>query len=229
MIRARGIQSVSSPSIRCPTTSKGLNVSGPSVPRTHCSERLPRSSFTVAGVRPRISMAAGSSKFMSCCLLALTLSAWGCAVQSAPAPVVLPFAVDTSRVQRVAPGVTHRFVYSRTGPWAIHVLDVALDRCYSALAIKGVSGAIGRAKTSVLLRNLAQAHDVIGGVNADFFLFAPPGVPTGAFIRAGRVVTGPSERPVLAITPDGKPTITTLRVAGSVEIGTRRFPIAAWN
>ena len=30
IIRTRGIQSVSSPSIRCPTTSNGLNVSGPS-------------------------------------------------------------------------------------------------------------------------------------------------------------------------------------------------------
>ena len=37
MMRARGIQSVSSPSIRCPTTSKGLKVSAPSLPRAHGS------------------------------------------------------------------------------------------------------------------------------------------------------------------------------------------------
>src|SRR5213594_235645 len=51
MIRARGIQSVSSPSIRCPTTSNGLNVSGPSVPRTHGSPRASSSARSVAGER----------------------------------------------------------------------------------------------------------------------------------------------------------------------------------
>jgi hypothetical protein len=142
---------------------------------------------------------------------------------------VLPFPVDTSRAQRVAPGVTHRFVYSSAGPWAIHLLDIALDRCYSAMAIKGAAGAIGREKASTILQALARTHRVIGGVNADFFLFVPPGVPSGAFIQAGRVVTGPSERPVLAITPERTPTITTVRLSGSVDVGARRFSIAAWN
>ena len=51
MMRARGIQSVSSPSIRWPTTSKGLNVSGPSVPRAHASSTPRRSASSTAGVR----------------------------------------------------------------------------------------------------------------------------------------------------------------------------------
>jgi hypothetical protein len=142
---------------------------------------------------------------------------------------VLPFPVDTSRAQSVAPGVTHRFVYSSAGPWAIHVLDIALDRCYSAMAIKGAHGAIGREKVSTMLRELARTHRVIGGVNADFFLFAPPGVPSGAFVSQGRVVTGPSERPVLAISSGGTPAIMPLRVVGGVTVSTRRLPIAAWN
>ena len=65
MMRARGIQSVSSPSMRCPTTSKALNVSGPSVPRTHGSARPPRSAFRVPGVRASTSIDNSRSKSMT--------------------------------------------------------------------------------------------------------------------------------------------------------------------
>ncbi len=129
-------------------------------------------------------------------------------------PASLPFATDTVRTQRVSDGVVHHFIYSPSGPWAIHVLDIRLDRCYSAVAVKGASGAVGRAKTSDLMRDLAQTRDVAGGVNADFFLFAPPGVPTGALVSAGRVITPPSKQPVFAVDSSGAPHITTLELRG---------------
>jgi hypothetical protein len=50
MIRARVIQSVSSPSMRCPTTSNGLNVSGPRCPERVVSGRLRSNASIVAGV-----------------------------------------------------------------------------------------------------------------------------------------------------------------------------------
>src|SRR5688572_4931662 len=61
MIRARGIQSFSSPSIKCPMTSYGLNVSGPSFASTQSLGRSLRSAFNVAGVRRKISFALCSS------------------------------------------------------------------------------------------------------------------------------------------------------------------------
>jgi hypothetical protein len=125
--------------------------------------------------------------------------------------------------------VWHRFIYTPAGPWAIHVLDVNLSHCYSAIALKSASGAIGREKTSTMLQTLATTRDVIGGVNADFFLFTPPGVPTGAYITGSRVVAGPIERPVLAIDQQGHPLITELRAAGTLTIGQRRLLITGWN
>lgn len=133
------------------------------------------------------------------------------------APAAFPFAVDSLRTQRVSRGVLHHSIYSSTGPWAIHVLDVRLDRCYAAVAVKGAPGAVGRTKTSDLMRDLARTREVIGGVNADFFLFTPAGVPTGAHVTAGRVITPPSDRPVFAIDSVGRPRIAVLSLRDSAK------------
>lgn len=124
-------------------------------------------------------------------------------------PLVFPFQVDSQRAEVVAPGVVHRFVYSGTGPWAIHALDVDREVCHSAVAVKGFSGAVGRKTTSAMLAELDSSDTVIGGVNADFF--APNGAPTNAHISAGRVVRTPSSRPVLAFDSLGTPRIGRLR------------------
>ncbi|MDB4876685.1 MAG: hypothetical protein JWM41_3131 [Gemmatimonadetes bacterium] len=147
-----------------------------------------------------------------------------------PRPLALPFAADTLRTQQLRPGVLSRFIYAPSGPWAIHVLEIDLDRCYSALAVKGANGAIGRTKTSTLLRELAATRDVIGGVNADFFsLAAPLGVPVGALVSNGRVVTGPTVQPVLAFDAAGMASITTVRSVGSAFLGAQVVDIAGWN
>src|SRR5438093_11058198 len=65
IMRARGIQSVSSPSIKWPMLSKGLNVSGPSVPRAHSGPAFCSSARNAAGVRPRTSIALRTLKSIS--------------------------------------------------------------------------------------------------------------------------------------------------------------------
>ena len=129
-------------------------------------------------------------------------------VAEAPAPV-LPFAADTNRVARVASGVTHRYIHAPAGPWAINILDVNRAACYSAVAVKGFPGAIGRKKTSALLAELDSTAEVIGGVNADFF--APNGVPSNAHVSGGRLITGPGRQPVLAFDSTGAPAIAVFR------------------
>jgi hypothetical protein len=70
---------------------------------------------------------------------------------------------------------------------------------------------------------------VVGGVNADFFLFTPPGVPANAMITAGRVITGPGVQPVFAIDDKGAPVIVRLGAGGTASIGGRTLAITAWN
>jgi hypothetical protein len=163
----------------------------------------------------------------------VVLAGCGGATRTAPVPA-LPFAADTLRAQLVRAGVTHWFIYvpPPAGPWAIHALIVDRgegDACYSALAVKGSEGAVGREKTSAILEQLRNSADLVGGVNADFFLFTPPGVPTNALVSRGRVVTGPSNQPVLAFDSLGAPHLVTLHVEGSVVISGARRAIVAWN
>src|SRR5688572_4155819 len=110
------------------------------------------------------------------------------------------FAGDTGTTDTIAGGALHRSFLVRQGPWAIHVLEVDLAACWKAVAVKGHPGAAGRTKTSALAASMVETNTVVaGGVNADFFLFDPPGVPTGAHVSNGVVVTGPGARPVFAI------------------------------
>jgi hypothetical protein len=163
-------------------------------------------------------------------LLLLGAAALSCArpPRTAPVPAVA-FAVDTVRAEPLRAGVTRWFLYAPAGPWAIHALVVDRDACHSALALKGANGAVGREKTSVILEQLRRSADVAGGVNGDFFLFTPPGVPTNLLVSHGRVVSGPSSAPVLAFDSLGAPHLGAFRVDGSLATANGRFAIAAWN
>lgn len=150
-------------------------------------------------------------------LLALALLA-GCA---APRPAieplpVLPFHADSSRSRLLSEGVTQRFIYSAQGPWAIHLLDVDLDRCNAVVAVaSGADTGSRRTQTSQLLRVLQRSATVVAGVNADFFSLAT-GSPVGLLVSEGRAVTPPSPQAVLAFDSSGTARIAEFtRAAGS--------------
>ena len=137
---------------------------------------------------------------------------------------------DTGTTDTIAKGALHRSFLVRQEPWAIHVLDVDLAACWKAVAVKGHPGAAGRTKTSALAASVVETNSAVaGGVNADFFLFDPPGVPTGAHVSNGAVVTGPGARPVFAIDSAGRPWIGVLNASGAAISGVDSLPIVAWN
>jgi exopolysaccharide biosynthesis protein len=147
-------------------------------------------------------------------LVAAACAACVRAPSNEPSPV-FPFAVDSLHTQYLAPGVVHRFVYASSGPWAIHELQIDLDRCYTPRAVKGVAGAVGREKTSVLLAHLADSERVVGGVNGDFFsLASPAGVPVGILVTRGRLLTAPGPQPALALDSVGAVRIARFRTTG---------------
>ena len=155
----------------------------------------------------------------------------GCVARvSAPIPRAgpFPFAVDSNFVETIAPGVNHRFIYSRTGPWAIHALVVDLRQCNAAVAVKGTDRAAGRIKTTTILDRLRATDSVVAGVNADFFSLAT-GTPVGALITHGNVITGPYTQPVLAFDSSGRASAFVLHVTGSAMIGGLRREIRGWN
>jgi hypothetical protein len=160
----------------------------------------------------------------------VALSAAACAHPAPIVPLTLPFPTDTLTDRRIADGVVYRYVKSPKGPWGIHVLDVDMTRCYSAVAVKGAPGAVGRKKVSAMLEELRAKREVIGGVNADFFtLTGFQGMPTGALIMGSKVIVGPGQQPVVAIDGRGVPTIGTFRSASSIGTHGVQQPIPNWN
>ena len=162
-------------------------------------------------------------------LLLIGIAGCGAATATIPPMPRMPFAADTLRSEILRPGIVRRFVWTAQGPWAIHILDVDLSQCYTPVAIKGAPGAGGRRKTSELLGELTNTHATVAAVNADFFLFTPAGVPQGAMIASGRVITGPGPHAVFAVTQNDEPVITTLTARGSVNLSSRRLSFSAWN
>ena len=163
----------------------------------------------------------------------LGIAAFGsaCGVQPPPevAPAALPFEVDSNVRTAVADGVEHRFLYAPGGPWAIHVLEARADRCWSLAALKSSGGAVGRATTSDLARAAAAREPVAGAVNADFFLFTPPGVPVGLLVVDGRVIAGPIAQPALAADSAGRTHIARFETRGQLSAAGRRIDVTGWN
>jgi hypothetical protein len=116
-----------------------------------------------------------------------------------------------------------------TTPLRAHVLDVDLQACTSIRAVKGGPTAVGRATTSALLRALPPSAHAIAAVNADFFSFTPPGVPVGALVEDGRLISGPITRPVLAFDMQNHPYIGTLTIKSEVIGPHTHVTLATWN
>lgn len=154
-----------------------------------------------------------------------------------PLPAALPplaYRADSTASDTLVAGVVHHAYRVSSGPWAINVLEVDRTRCWTLATLKAASQAVGRSRTTDLVESGARTfgeagRTVAGAVNADFFSFTPPGVPTGASIHEGRVITGPGPRPVVATDSSGRPWIGTLEVWGHIVAAGDTIPVSAWN
>lgn len=130
----------------------------------------------------------------------------------------------------VAPGAKlHRIVSVKNpqAPWRAFVLDVDL-RCATVHAMKGSATSVGRTTTSGLLASLPGNSGAIATLNADFFAFAPPGVPTNLHVERGVLFSGPGGKPVVTVR-DGRLAIDSLEVRGQLTRGDRVWALHSWN
>lgn len=136
---------------------------------------------------------------------------------------------DTVHTETLATGVRlHRLVQIHA-PWRAYVLDVDLTACVSVRSVKGSATAMGRRTTSALLASIPAVENPLAAVNADFFLFAPPGVPVGAHVENGRLVSGPVDRAVFAMTGARAPWIGRLEAGGTVRTPRGDVVLRGWN
>jgi len=175
-------------------------------------------------------------------VLALGLTVLGACrslpTRRSPTAEALPAHVEALRVAgrvdsvllplRVAEGAWAYTLVDAKGPQRSAVLELDL-RCNALVASKGAATAVGRRTTSALLAVQPASARAIAAINADFFLFAPPGVLTNAHIEHGRVIAGPDNKPVVWVDPDGGVHIDTLRARGTLRGPSGSLQLNSWN
>lgn len=140
-----------------------------------------------------------------------------------------PTVADTIDTEVLSNAVRLHRLVNVTAPWRAWVLDVNMSACVSVQALKGEATAVGRNTTSVLLSRLPAEVNALAAVNADFFLFAPPGVPTNAHIERGTVIAGPGPNVLLGYDAARGLFIDSVRVSGSVVSTRGSIELLNWN
>ncbi|MDP2955236.1 MAG: hypothetical protein Q8N53_02340, partial [Longimicrobiales bacterium] len=154
---------------------------------------------------------------------ALALAAGGCGKGVVDAPATptdtIPAAVlaflkpDTTRSTAVATGVRYRYLWSKQGPWAVHLVEADLSRCELALrtlrpAARDAGGKGLERVSSMVSRSPAGT---LVAVNADFF--NADGTTVGSEVVRGRV-TAAALRPAVAWKAGSTPWIGSTTISG---------------
>lgn len=176
-------------------------------------------------------------------LAGATLALAACRPGATRLPFPLPpLVADSAHHERVADGLAHH-TYRLTrlpspeagdtlpGPWMVQVLEADRQRCWLPFPYRAQPDP-ARAPVSDLARRLLlheAPRSVVGGVNADFFHFAPNGVLQGPHVHRGVVVSGPGDRAAFTLDSAGRMQVARLAARGLVAAGGDTLRIGAWN
>ncbi|MDQ6612541.1 MAG: phosphodiester glycosidase family protein [Gemmatimonadota bacterium] len=163
------------------------------------------------------------------CLLSACTRAGGRNLRDERIDALARSVADSVFAEQLAPGVRMLRLVHLAEPWRAALLEVNLDACVSIRAVKGAAVAVGRTTTSALLAGIDPALRPLAAVNADFFLFTPPGVPTNAHVERGRLLSGPIGRAVFAMTDRRRPWIGVLTSATQLQTARGVISLTTWN
>ena len=98
---------------------------------------------------------------------------------------------DSSTSTTVAPGVVHRRIVVKSGPWHVNVIDVDLRQPgVSIRAVRANDSFGGREKVSSMARRYSGPGKVVAAVNADFFNIRSSGESENNVVVEGRTIKG---------------------------------------
>jgi len=143
---------------------------------------------------------------------------------------LLPIALqaqDSLQTEVVAKGVRH-FRYLKTGPFDVHVLEIALHEPSIELESYRSQGLAKTSHQSAM--NSTAGRKVLAAINADFFSFKT-GFPVGNQVSDGKFVVGvTSQRSHIAFDTGKRPFIEHFRLRGViVDKDHNSYPLAAVN
>jgi len=149
----------------------------------------------------------------------------GCSAPDRPGRVAepLPTAViallqpDTVREWPVSEGVHYRYLWSADGPFAVHLLEVELERCSLGFEVGLPASVAGGGGGFDQVSDIAAAHgrQVLAAVNGDFF--SAEGFPIGPEVSVGGVRTT-TDRPAIAFRGGTVPWIGSTGVERGVRV-----------
>lgn len=167
---------------------------------------------------------------MTGCVTAASRAPSVAATAAAPWPWSLSTAVaDSLHTEVISPSMRLYHLSNKSVPWSAAVLDIDLASCVTLRSVKGSATGVGRRTVSDLLTQLSPEDSASAAINADFFSFTPPGIPSGAHVERGRLITGPGDRPVFMVDSSGRASVGMLRVAGSLFADGRSYSVNTWN
>lgn len=114
-----------------------------------------------------------------------------------PEPLLTLLKPDTTRSATVAAGVRYRYLWSRQGPWAVHLVEADLSRCELGLrTLRPAAREAGGKGLERVTAMVSRATGVLVAVNADFF--NADGTTVGPEVVRGRVTAAVAARPAVA-------------------------------
>jgi hypothetical protein len=133
---------------------------------------------------------------------------------SLPEALLRAFPADSVRSEKVADGVWYHYVWSASGPFAIHLTEMDMDRCELGLDVASVRRGGDGSTTHERVSDLAARHPKpsLVAVNGDFY--TPEGAPLGPEVVQSEVLRSRT-RPALAWR-DGVAFIGTLGIDDEV-------------
>ena len=133
---------------------------------------------------------------------------------------------DTMRSAHIGAGVWYRYLWSPTGPWAVHLVSADLGRCDLELrtlrAEPREGGGRGHERVSSMVAR--SSWMIVAAVNADFF--TPEGGTVGSEVVAGRVMAA-RVRPALAWRRGEIPWMGTTRISGDTLVAGWAIPFGS--
>ncbi len=113
---------------------------------------------------------------------------------------------DSARRIHVTEGVVYHYLWSPSGPWAVHVASVDLGRCELGIGVASARevDAVGPSRAPVSLLHRLAGPGAIAAVNGDFF--TPEGLPLGPEVIDG-IIRRRAAGPCLAWRPGMDPWI----------------------
>jgi hypothetical protein len=186
------------------------------------------------GRRGREGRRASARSALAVCCGMLLPWVWGCASPDTPPELDLPLPEatrgflqpDSGRLTVLHPSVAYRYLWSPRGPWAVHLIQAAVDdRCELGFDVLRAApreeGRPGRETVSGMVHR--SEAGVLAAVNADFF--TAEGRALGTEIVGGNVMSR-AARPTFSWSPGAEPWMGVARVEGeAVHVG-RPVPMA---